>query len=49
MGIGPVDLTVEVGGLLDEAMLEKLAVATERYCVVGQSLAVPPRITVRRR
>ena len=49
VGIGPVDLTVEVGGLLDEAMLEKLAVATERYCVVGQSLAVPPRITVRRR
>ena len=49
VGIGRVDLTVEVAGAVDDATLEKLAVATERYCVVGQSLAVPPRFTVRRR
>lgn len=32
----------------EDAALEKLATATERYCVVGQSLAVAPRIEVRR-
>jgi uncharacterized OsmC-like protein len=32
----------------DDAQLERLAVSTERYCVVGQSLAQPPRIEVRR-
>lgn len=32
----------------DDATLEKLAVATERYCVVGRSLAEPPRIEVHR-
>ena len=29
--------------------LARLAMATERYCVVGQSLAHPPSIHVRRR
>jgi len=32
----------------DDAALERLATATERYCVVGQSLAQPPTIEVRR-
>jgi uncharacterized OsmC-like protein len=32
----------------DEAALTKLGQLTERYCVVGQSLAEPPRIVVTR-
>jgi uncharacterized OsmC-like protein len=31
-----------------DEQLERLAALTERYCVVGQSLAEPPRIVVRR-
>jgi hypothetical protein len=31
-----------------DAALERLARSTERYCVVGQSLARPPAIVVRR-
>jgi len=41
-----VRLTIDTDA--EPAALEKLAVATERYCVVGQSLAVAPRIEVRR-
>src|SRR3954452_24562313 len=32
----------------DDAALERLAALTERYCVVGQSLATPPQMVVRR-
>lgn len=48
--VGVQDLVVRfaVDTDAEDAALEKLAVATERYCVVGQSLAVPPRIEVRR-
>jgi uncharacterized OsmC-like protein len=49
VGLGPVEVVIEVGGAVDDATLEKLAGATERYCVVGQSLATPPTIVVRRR
>jgi hypothetical protein len=49
VGLGPIDLVVEVDTTADDETLDKLARATERYCVVGQSLAVPPTITVRRR
>ena len=38
--------TVDTGA--DDAALERLATATERYCVVGQSLLEPPRFVVRR-
>ena len=48
VGLGPIDLVVEVDTTVDDETLDKLARATERYCVVGQSLAVPPTITVRR-
>lgn len=49
----PVGLTgITVTAVLDtdasDAELERLATSTERYCVVGQSLATPPRIAVRR-
>ena len=32
----------------DDSSLTKLAELTERYCVVGQSLAKPPQFVVRR-
>ena len=32
----------------DDAALDRLAVSTERYCVVGQSLRHPPAIEIRR-
>ncbi|RLV47908.1 OsmC family peroxiredoxin [Nocardioides mangrovicus] len=49
--VGVVDVVVaaEVGTEASEEQLAKLAELTERYCVVGRSLAVPPRIVVRRR
>lgn len=48
--VGVQDLTVvfEVDTDADDAALARLATATERYCVVGASLAQPPRIVVRR-
>ncbi|WP_330476382.1 OsmC family protein [Terrabacter sp. C0L_2] len=55
-----VDRTAPVGVLMprvvaevttdaDDATLARLATATERYCVVGQSLRHPPTFEVRRR
>jgi hypothetical protein len=32
----------------DDGALAKLAELTERYCVVAQTLAEPPRLTLRR-
>ena len=49
VGIGAVEVVIEVEGAVDDETLAKLARATERYCVVGQSLATPPKIVVRRR
>lgn len=48
--VGAQDVVVifELDTDADDASLERLATATERYCVVGRSLAVPPRIEVRR-
>jgi uncharacterized OsmC-like protein len=46
VGVQDVVVTIEVGGT-DEATAERLARMTERYCVVGQSLATPPRIVVK--
>ncbi len=48
VGIGPVTLRATLATEADDATLERLATMTERYCVVGQSLAVPPRIEVTR-
>jgi len=42
VGVQDVVITVEVQTDADEATLERLATLTERYCVVGQSLRVPP-------
>jgi uncharacterized OsmC-like protein len=49
VGVQDVTVTFSVDSDADDAALERLAVATERYCVVGQSLAQPPRIVVERR
>ena len=42
VGVQDVVITVEVQTDAEEATLERLATLTERYCVVGQSLRVPP-------
>jgi hypothetical protein len=39
----------EVSTDADDTTLQRLATATERYCVVGQSLREPPTVEVRRR
>jgi len=46
VGVQDVVVTIEVGGI-DETTAERLGRMTERYCVVGQSLATPPRIVVK--
>ena len=49
VGIGPATITVELDVDADDAQLQRLATSTERYCVVGQSLAHPPSVVVHRR
>ena len=49
VGVAPVTLTATVETELDDVTLARLATATERYCVVGQSLKHPPTIVVRHR
>ncbi|GAB4011799.1 OsmC family protein [Nocardioides ultimimeridianus] len=49
VGISDVAVTITVDTDTDRARLDRIAASTERYCVVGQSLATPPRITVVRR
>ena len=46
--LGP-RVVAEVTTDADDTTLQRLATATERYCVVGQSLRQPPTIEVRRR
>ncbi|MGY1826333.1 MULTISPECIES: OsmC family protein [unclassified Blastococcus] len=48
VGLGPVAVDAELDTDADDATLARLAQLTERYCVVAQSLAAPPRLTVRR-
>lgn len=49
IGVQDVVVTITLDTDADDATLGRLAAATERYCVVGRSLAVPPRISVVRR
>lgn len=49
IGVQDVVVTITLDTDADDATLGRLAGATERYCVVGRSLAVPPRISVVRR
>jgi uncharacterized OsmC-like protein len=49
VGVQDIVVTMTLDTDADDATLERLARATERYCVVGQSLAAPPQFEVRRR
>jgi uncharacterized OsmC-like protein len=48
VGIQDVVVTADLDTDADDETLQRLAEATERYCVVGQSLNVAPRIVLRR-
>jgi uncharacterized OsmC-like protein len=48
VGLQDVGVTVELDCDADDRALAKLAQLTERYCVVGQTLAQPPHLTIRR-
>ncbi|MEZ5186531.1 MAG: hypothetical protein R2720_12355 [Candidatus Nanopelagicales bacterium] len=41
-------MTVEIDTEADDDRLDRLARSTERYCVVGQTLRVPPTFVVKR-
>ena len=47
-GMHDIAVVAEVDTDADDAALEKLGQLTERYCVVAQTLAKPPRFTLRR-
>ena len=48
VGVGPVDVEVSASTDASPETIERLLATTERYCVVGQSLAVPPRLSFQR-
>jgi uncharacterized OsmC-like protein len=48
VGVTDVVVTVELDTDADDAALTRLATATERYCVVGQSLEPKPRVVIHR-
>jgi uncharacterized OsmC-like protein len=48
VGVQDIVVVAEIDSDADDAALERLATATERYCVVGQSLREPPRFVVQR-
>jgi uncharacterized OsmC-like protein len=49
--IGVTQIEIEIAASTDAAddAIDRLLTTTERYCVVGQSLAQPPRLTFRRK
>lgn len=49
IGVQDISIVAELQTDADDATLAKLAELTERYCVVGQSLAQMPSIVVRKR
>jgi uncharacterized OsmC-like protein len=48
VGVQGLKLLAELDTDADDQKLERLAALTERYCVVAQSLAEPPSVTVQR-
>jgi uncharacterized OsmC-like protein len=48
VGLREITVDVELDTDADDRTLAKLGELTERYCVVAQTLAEPPRLTVRR-
>jgi uncharacterized OsmC-like protein len=49
IGLQDVSIVAELQTDADDVTLAKLGELTERYCVVAQSLAQPPSISIRRR
>lgn len=49
VGISGLTITATLTTRATDDELARLATATERYCVVGQSLALPPTVRIRRR
>lgn len=49
IGVQDISIVAELQTDADDATLVKLGELTERYCVVGQSLAHVPSIVVRKR
>lgn len=49
VGVSPITITAVLETDASDDELRRLATTTERYCVVGQSLAAPPTVTVTRR
>ncbi|MFL6088615.1 MAG: OsmC family protein [Aeromicrobium sp.] len=45
VGVGPIDVVVTGRTAAAPETIERLLSTTERYCVVGQSLATPPRLS----
>ena len=48
VGLGPIEILVELDTDADDATLTKLEQLTERYCVVAQTLAPPVHLRIRR-
>ena len=48
VGLGEIEVVAELDTDADDATLTRLAELTERYCVVAQTLARPPHLTIRR-
>jgi len=48
IGVQDVSVVTELETDADDTTLTKLAELTERYCVVGRSLAQTPAISIRR-
>jgi len=48
VGVGQVDVEIAATTDASAETLDRLLTTTERYCVVGQSLAAPPRLSFQR-
>lgn len=48
VGVTDIVVTAELDTDADDQTLKRMTAATERYCVVGQTLSSPPRLVVRR-
>jgi uncharacterized OsmC-like protein len=49
VGLSEVRLTFEIDSAADDEKIEKLVQLTERFCVIFQTLATPPKLTSRYR
>ena len=48
VGVGPVHVEISAATDASDEVIERLLTTTERYCVVGQSLAAPPHLSFQR-